>query len=165
MKDSYKENGILIKCRFVWDSHTHSVDGFVMKEEFGMTFNLMLVKWDIEIHASTLQKEKLIKIRPLEWDSNIFQIKLKLDHIVCDTNLLPSLTLQKRHRSRNISRRQLMTRSFSGLSILFSFFSVAPQYHYLNLFDTPLSRRVGHTYTQHYSMDLQEICVIFLLLL
>lgn len=60
------------KCRFIWDTHTHLVNGFVIKKEFGVTFNPSLVKWGIEIHASILQKEKLIKIRPLEWHSNIF---------------------------------------------------------------------------------------------
>lgn len=52
--------------------HTHTFSKWICDKEFGVTFNPSLVKWGIEIHASILQKEKLIKIRPLEWHSNIF---------------------------------------------------------------------------------------------
>ena len=50
------------------------MDGSVTKREFGVTFNLILVKWDTEVHASILPKEKLIKIRPLEQDSIFFSL-------------------------------------------------------------------------------------------
>lgn len=73
-RHSYKEWLMAYKCRFIWDRHTHSVDGSVTKKEFGVTFNLILVKWDIEVHASILPKENLIKIRPLEWDSSFFRL-------------------------------------------------------------------------------------------
>ena len=62
------------KCQLIWDRHTYSVDGSVTKREFGVTFNLILVKWDTEVHASILPKEKLIKIRPLERDSIFFSL-------------------------------------------------------------------------------------------
>lgn len=56
VKNSYKENDLQHISADSYKTHTYSVDGFVTKKEFGVIFNLILVKWDIEVHASTLQK-------------------------------------------------------------------------------------------------------------
>lgn len=77
VRDSYKENDLWQINADSYETHTctHSGDRFVTKKAFGVAFNLILVKWDTEVHFSILQKEKLIKIRTLEWDSNFFRLK------------------------------------------------------------------------------------------
>lgn len=60
------------KCRSVWYTHIRTFSRWICNKEFGMAFNLILVRWDIEVHSSILQKENHIKIRPLKWDSIFF---------------------------------------------------------------------------------------------
>lgn len=58
-----------------YETHTctYSVDGFVTKEEFGMAFSLILVNGILKNVFLFCKNEKLIKIRPLERDSNFFR--------------------------------------------------------------------------------------------
>ena len=79
-----------------------------------MVFNLILVTRDIEVHSSFLQKENLIKIRPLKWYSYFFlYIVLKLRHIFIWYQSVTIVNTAKRHRSRKFSRRQLLFFFFS----------------------------------------------------
>ena len=63
---------IAYKCRFVGYTHIHTFSRWIYNKESGMVFNLILVTRDIEVHSSVLQKENLIKIRPLKWYSTFF---------------------------------------------------------------------------------------------
>lgn len=57
VKDSYKENDLQHINADSYETHTRIFSRWICnKERVWVIFNLILVKWDIEVHASTLQK-------------------------------------------------------------------------------------------------------------